>query len=633
MPDLIAQGPKPHQRWRRELAADAQPVTLGRTSVPWCVPWDENISRQHAELQYTRGRLWVRKLDKARNEVFFRGQDQRQFDIGPGEHFVIGQTTFTLSDDVAAVSLDAPAPLAEHAYRPGQLSQLRFRDAESRLRVLGRLPEVIAGASSDSELAVQLVNLLLTGMTRADAAALVSLTQQGLSPKPDSEPAEEEANPSDRSSRKEVIRVLHWDRRLNLGGDFFPSQRLILKALQGPLQSVQHVWRHSPGNASTLSLSEDSADSSGPVGSPSTFTQADNVDWAFCVPVTGGACPGWGLYLCGRFSSTAAESTPSELTDLREDIKFTELVAEILNSLRQIRQLQRKQLAFRRFFSPVVLQSLAVDDPEDLLAPREAEVTVLFCDLRGFSRHSERSAGHLMELLHRVSEALGVMTHHMSEQGGVIGDFHGDSAMGFWGWPLAVPDAAQRAAVAALRIRAAFQSAAAQAQHRLRDFEMGIGIASGPAVAGEIGTAEQGKVTVFGPVVNLASRLEGMTKILRAPILLDEATALKARSLVPQAARLRRLGVFRPYGLESPVAISELLPPETEYPQLSNQNIADFEEALDALQAGRFAEAFSLLHKVPPEDVVKDFLTVLIAQHNRQAPADWDGVIALQSKR
>ena len=137
---------------------------------------------------------------------------------------------------------------------------------------------------------------------------------------------------------------------------------------------------------------------------------------------------------------------------------------------------------------------------------------MLFCDLRGFSRHSERSAEDLLGLLNRVSQALGVTTHEIREQGGVLGDFHGDAAMGFWGWPLAQPDAAVRACLAALAIRAEFAATAQRPDDPLADFRVGIGIATGRAVAGKIGTVDQVKVTVFGPVVNLASRLEGMTK-------------------------------------------------------------------------------------------------------------------------
>jgi adenylate cyclase len=141
------------------------------------------------------------------------------------------------------------------------------------------------------------------------------------------------------------------------------------------------------------------------------------------------------------------------------------------------------------------------------------------------------------------------------------------------------------------------------------------------------------KVTVFGPVVNLASRLEGMTKILRAPILLDEATARCVRDRVPSdTARVRRLATVRPYGLDTPLVVSELLPPASRYPALTDDHLRCYEAALDAFWARSWARAFELLHEIPAADEAKDFLTVYIAQHNRQAPADWDGIIPLGNK-
>jgi adenylate cyclase len=115
--------------------------------------------------------------------------------------------------------------------------------------------------------------------------------------------------------------------------------------------------------------------------------------------------------------------------------------------------------------------------------------------------------------------------------------------------------------------------------------------------------------------------------------LLDEATARLARQQVsPQVARLRRVAKVKPYGLESALTVTELLPPLVEYPGLNDEHIACYESALDAFLAGRWSEAYDLLHRIPPEDRVKDFLTVFIAQHNRVAPPGWDGVIALSAK-
>jgi len=169
-----------------------------------------------------------------------------------------------------------------------------------------------------------------------------------------------------------------------------------------------------------------------------------------------------------------------------------------------------------------VLAAIGTDSDPTLLAPRESNVTVMFCDLRGFSRQAETSRNDLAGLLDRVSQALGVMTRHISEYGGVIGDFQGDAAMGFWGWPVAADDDPLRACRAALAIRAEFAEAARTPGHPLADFRMGIGLARGTAVAGRIGTGEHFVFTAFGPVVNLASRLEGMTKQLHAPIIIDE---------------------------------------------------------------------------------------------------------------
>jgi adenylate cyclase len=389
--------------------------------------------------------------------------------------------------------------------------------------------------------------------------------------------------------------------------DFRPSQGLILESLRQQ-QSVLQIWRgaETTGNA--------------------MFTACDAFDWAFCTPVLSKACRGWALYVAGRFNVERTGITASsDPTDLREDVKFTELVTAMLGSLRQMRLLEHRHATLSQFFSPVVLDTLAVEDPEVVLAPRETEVSVLFCDLRGFSRESERQAGDLLGLLQRVSRALGVMTHHIREQGGVVGDFQGDAAMGFWGWPLPQSDAVLRTCRTALAVRAEFEAT--------HGFHAGIGVATGRAVAGKIGTVDQVKVTVFGPVVNLASRLESMTKFLQAPILLDETTARIVRAQVPRdVARVRRLAIVRPYGLDTPLEVSELLPPVSEYPELTDEHLGIYENALDAFLRRQWPAAFELLHRIPAEDRVKDFLVAHIARHNRRAPTNWDGVLDLENK-
>ncbi len=608
MADLIAQGEQPHERWRRTLP-EGTAVVLGRQSGVWSVPWDRHISRRHLRLRWQGGCLHVEVLPEAHNPVFFRGKERRNFTVRSGERFVVGQTSFTVTDQPATVALELPEPSLQQAFSAQQLSEVAYRNPDHRIEVLSRLPEAISRSADDTEMCVVLVNMLLAGIPRADVAAVVI-----------AQPCQSPANPAAVSDRLDPhtrsIRVLHWDQRTLLGGGFHPSRRLILDAVVRQ-QSVLHVWGSNPAQPGQ------------------TYTLQSEIDWAFCTPVLGTACDGWAIYVAGRFRGDGSESeTDFVPDDLRDDVKFTEVVAAAIGSLRHMRLLERRQASLSQFFSPVILDSLTEEDPDLALSPRETDVSVLFCDLRGFSRQAERHADDLLGMLQRVSDALGVMTHEILQHGGVIGDFQGDAAMGFWGWPVRQPDAVANICKAALAIRSRFEAAAKVPSSPLAQFQAGIGIATGRAVAGKIGTADQVKVTVFGPVVNLASRLEGMTKILQAPILLDRATAEAVRSSVPRhIARVRRLAVVRPYGMEYAIEVSELLPPATQYPLLSDEHLDNYEKALDAFLEGRWSEALEWLHRVPAADTVTDFLTVFIGQHNRTPPPDWDGVIPLASKR
>lgn len=589
MADLIAQGQKSHHRWRRKLPV-GQTVVLGREGHSWATPWDEQVSRRHCELCYRGGQLVVTRLENARNAIYFRGHPSQKFTVRAGENFVIGGTMFTLVEERALATQDLPRPVTEQTFTADFLRRAQFRHADRRIEALSRLPEIIAGSTDDNDLFVRIVNVLLSGLDRAQAAALVAVHGEG-----------------EHSS----IEVLSWDRRTIDFSDFMPSERLIRQAVAGG-ETVVHVWNQQRDPQ---------------------FTSSANVDWACATPVRGDSCKGWALYVAGRSHGGGSASDVGSPDDLRDELKYMELAAATLSSLRAVRVLERQSAGLAQFFSPLVLEALAGQDPEAVLAPREADVSVLFCDLRGFSRQAEQNAGDLVGMLTRVSQALGVMTRHILAHGGVIGDFHGDAAMGFWGWPLSQPDAVERACKAALAIRREFLASSNGTVHSLAGFRVGIGIASGRAVAGKIGTIDQVKVTVFGPVVNLASRLEGLTKIIQTPILIDEATAALARkTLARDEARVRRVAVVRPAGLATPLEVSELLPPPHEFKLFSDEHLATYEAALDLLLAKNWEQAFQLLHKVPADDRVKDFLTVFIAQHNRTPPEGWDGVINMAAK-
>jgi adenylate cyclase len=162
---------------------------------------------------------------------------------------------------------------------------------------------------------------------------------------------------------------------------------------------------------------------------------------------------------------------------------------------------------------------------------------------------------------------------------------------------------------------------------------MGIGVAHGRAVAGKIGTRDRMTVTVFGPVVDIAARLEGLTKRLRAPIILDEATSDLVRSMIAEdEGRLRTLARVLPYGMETPVLVSELLPPEEELPELTSRHLRVYSEGVRQFIAGKWEEAYKAFHEMPSSDRAQDFLLAIIAQHARKAPPSWTGTIELPHK-
>ena len=575
---------------------------IGRSNADWEVPWDPQISRQHIRVvPQPPDRLEVVCLPNARNPVFHSGQESRRFTLVPGDHFVIGRTTFTLANRPGASDEPPEGDLTEHAFDHAALRRRHFQDASSRIEMLSRLPDLIISSDSDQELLVRVTSVLLQSTPSASAVAVVQ--------------AENIASEID---------VLHYDSRVVTNRATPVSSKLVRRALE-KRETMMNVW--TSGRSS-----------------PDGYTASEDVDWAFCVPLRTQSCPGWALYVTGQLAAAPGQNLGQSIQmapqQMEDDVKFAELVGTTIANLRQSRRLQRRQSAMRHFFAPVVMEALARGDVESVLQPREADLTVMFCDLRGFSRRSEQDAGQLLKLLEQVSDALGVMTRHILGMDGVIGDFHGDAAMGFWGWPLRQDDAAKRAAIAADRIRTDY------AQQEAGGFRCGIGIASGPAVAGRIGTTDQVKVTAFGPVVNLASRLEGMTKVFGVSVIVDSQFAEKLKTQADRQdsgpidaavamPRLRKLARVRPAGFKGFVDISELLPAASpvgdsdHVGSLSDSQIADYERGLEAMIAGDWVTARDQLQRLSDTDRPTQFLIQTMASHGETPPANWDGVIGL----
>lgn len=588
MAELVVCGPEPMQRWRRPIPL-GEVVRIGRAPRSgWAVPWDALISREHAELQMVGGQLRVRRLDASRNPIYYQDADNSDFLVKAGEQFRIGRTVFQLV--AAEIEEDAPSPSAERSFHPDELRKVAFQNADQRLEVLAKLPKAIMQTTSDEDLASRVVSLVLEAIPTAEAASVVVFDDFSAN-----------ANP----------KMIRWDNRGDALGRFTPSRRLMLKSLQLG-QGLLHIWAD--------------RDESNPA-----FTVSGSLDWAFCMPFRGDACHGWCLYVSGQKDGLPGSTIGEE--QLKGDLRFAELLSEFIGSIRQVRMLSRQQAGLAQFFSPQVLETLRHNDAEQHLEPKESDITVLFCDVRGFSKKSEQAQQNLRELLDRVSDALGVMTCGIIKYDGVIADFQGDAALGFWGWPSPREDDRLSACRAALQIQQEFQKARETPGHSLSGFQVGIGVAHGRAIAGKIGTTEQVKVGVFGPTVNLGARLEGLTKMLNASILLDEATAEYVReALPPSEGRLRRMGCFRPAGMNQEMTLTQLLPPLELEPSVTDDAIVRYEAAMKLFEAGNWQDALNQLNTLPEHDHGKDFVSQFITQNHGEPPQNWNGVIVMQSK-
>ncbi len=181
---------------------------------------------------------------------------------------------------------------------------------------------------------------------------------------------------------------------------------------------------------------------------------------------------------------------------------------------------QRAVTMFSRFVNPEVVQQLVTTGALKR-GGESRQVSVLFSDIRGFTTLSEnRSPQEVVALLNRYFT---LQVEVVFRHGGSLDKFIGDCIMAFWGAPLDDPDHAKNAVLAALDMADVLRQFKKELGEEDADFDVGIGIHSGPAVVGLIGSEQRREYTAIGDTVNLASRIEGLTKGV-ARILVSEET-------------------------------------------------------------------------------------------------------------
>ncbi len=196
------------------------------------------------------------------------------------------------------------------------------------------------------------------------------------------------------------------------------------------------------------------------------------------------------------------------------------------NRTRQIKKV------FAKYVSPRVLEEILKNPDAVTLGGEEREMTVFFSDIRGFTTISEQTTP--TELVRILNEYFTQMTAEVLRTGGVVDKYIGDAVMAFWGAPIDDPDHADHAVEAALamieKLKLLNQKLRAQGDPEIK---IGIGLYSGKAVVGNVGSNDRFDYTVIGDTVNAASRLEGLNKEYKTQIIISESVKNKLKKQYP----------------------------------------------------------------------------------------------------
>jgi adenylate cyclase len=224
-------------------------------------------------------------------------------------------------------------------------------------------------------------------------------------------------------------------------------------------------------------------------------------------------------------------------------------------------QEQREKRRLSRFFSPDVVAEIVRHKDDAKLAANRRRMTVLFSDIRGFTSMSEKMQPE--EVVTFLREYLTVMTEAVFKHGGTVDKYIGDAIMALYNVPFEAPDHALRAVRTALEFQERLHPLAERfaAKHG-GTLACGVGIHTGDAVVGTIGSEQRLEYTAIGDTINLGSRLEGLTKEFSVPIIISEATYTEVR----EHFGVRDLGEVTVKGKVIPVKIyavlGELLRPQ-----------------------------------------------------------------------
>jgi adenylate cyclase len=283
------------------------------------------------------------------------------------------------------------------------------------------------------------------------------------------------------------------------------------------------------------------------------------------------------------------------------------------------------------YLSPSVSQWVLHEPDRLRLGGETRTMSVLFSDVRGFTTLSEAMEPQALVAL--LNEYMTAMTEIIFRHDGVLDKYIGDAVMAFWNAPLEQPDHAQRASAAALEMVARLGDLQSEWRSRgIPALELGIGINTGPMVVGNMGSRQRMAYTVLGDAVNVAARLEGLSKLYGTRVVISEAT----RDAAGDAFVYRSLDLVAVKGRAGALSVFEIVGRAGEADATRTAALAEYEHAIQLYRGRRWAEAKAMFMQLQssgfgdgPSALYLGRIRDLLAN---PPSAEWDGIFVAETK-
>ena len=306
------------------------------------------------------------------------------------------------------------------------------------------------------------------------------------------------------------------------------------------------------------------------------------------------------------------------------------ILISLYRALVEEKEKRRVRTAFGQYLSPEVVRRLLVNP--QLVEPRKTEITVMFSDIRGFTTISEKLDA--QELAIFLNQYLSDMTKIVFERRGTLDKYIGDAVMAFWGAPIEDPEHAKLACQTALAMMARMSESQREWKAAGKpQLDIGIGLNTGVASVGNMGSSLRYGYTALGDSVNLSSRLEGLNKDYGTHILVNETTYAAAKD---SGFVFRELDLIRVKGKNQPVVIYELIGDAVSLTPETTARLDRFREGRELYQQRRWLEAqtvFQAMIDQWPEDGAARAYWKRCQEYLFDEPAmNWDGVFTMTHK-